>query len=181
MFEVAIDKGIFRDSGDIVHKFFSERGINLQEFRTPRDAGIDYERRGYACATYMISNIEIMRDLVKALRANNPYSKPKIFVQACGEWQMIDEEKASVQNITVHGPVNQLAGRDINIEQYMDPKIYLNILEEAIQNDANFSAATKAEKESILSKIKALKDDPWISQIGAAAIVECGKRLLGLG
>jgi hypothetical protein len=183
MFEIAIDKGIFRDrvSLDIVEKFFSERGTNLQSYKLHNDVTIE----PFACARYEFPDIKIVEDLIKEIKNKNTYAKPNIFINTCGEWQpMVDNDKKSdptiVQNITA-GSVGNIAGHDITISnQYLEPKNYLNILERAIQEDPKFSAASKEEKESFLSKIKTIKNDPWVVSLGSKAIIECGKKLLGL-
>jgi hypothetical protein len=97
---------------------------------------------------------------------------------------MIKEEKKSeplvLQNITAEN-VGQIAGHDVTINaQYLEPQNYLNMLEQAIQNNPKFSSALPAERESLLSKIKDLKNDAWVSAIGSGLIVEAGKKVLGL-
>ncbi len=97
---------------------------------------------------------------------------------------MVNEDKKSeqtvVQNITA-GSVGNIAGHDITISnQYLEPQNYLNILERVIQEDPKFSAVSKEDKESFLSKIKAIKNDPWVVSLGSKAIIEGGKKLLGL-
>jgi hypothetical protein len=85
-----------------------------------------------------------------------------------------------VQNITAQR-VGQIAGHDITVNnQYLDPQIYLSILEQAIQSDPKFSAVSEGEKDSLLSKIKALKNNPWITSIGSDAIIEFGKKFVGI-
>jgi hypothetical protein len=183
MVEIAIDKGIFRDrvSMGIVEKFFSERDTNLQSYKLRDDVTIG----PFACARYNFADIKIVKELIKEIKVKNTYAKPNIFINACGEWQpMVNEYKKSeqivVQNITA-GSVGNIAGHDITISnQYLEPQNYLNILERAIQEDPKFSAASKEDKESFLSKIKAIKNDPWVVSLGSKAIIEGGKKLLGL-
>jgi hypothetical protein len=85
-----------------------------------------------------------------------------------------------VQNITAES-IGQIAAHDITINnQCLEPVNYLKILELAVQRDPKFSTASEGEKDSLLSKIKALEKDPWISGIGSAAIIEFGKKFFGL-
>lgn len=183
MVEIAIDKGIFRDpvSMGVVEKFFSERGTNLQCYKLRNDVAID----PFACARYDFPDIKIVEDLIKEIKDKNTYAKPNIFINTCGAWQsMVNKDKKSelnvVQNITA-GSVGNIAGHDITISnQYLEPQNYLNILERAIQEDPKFSSASKEDKESFLSKIKAIKNDPWVVSLGSKAIIEGGKKLLGL-
>jgi hypothetical protein len=183
MVEIAIDKGIFRDSVsmDVVANFFSERGTNLQSYKLPDDVVIN----PFACARYDFPDIKIVEDLIKKLQNRNPYAKPNIFISTYGEWQpMVQEDKKSVpnvvQNITAES-IGQIAGHDLTINnQYLEPQKYLSILEQAIQEDPKFLAASTEDKESLLSKIKAIKNNPWIVSLGTEAIIEGGKKFFGL-
>jgi hypothetical protein len=180
MYRIAIDNGIFRDSWDVVSDFFKEKGINLESFRRPDDASVD----GYACATYNIQDVKMIGELIERLKERNPYAKPKIFIMACGEWQPMtrDDEQSKpvvVQNISA-GQIGQIAGHDVTINnQYLIPKNYLEILERAIQDDPKFSVAPESEKKTFLSKIAALKNDPWLAAIGPGIILQTVSKIFG--
>jgi hypothetical protein len=71
--------------------------------------------------------------------------------------------------------VQKLDYKPIPEKDYLVPDKYLNILEQIIQEKKDIS---DADKRSLTSKIKELRNNQWIAGIGSAAIVEVAKKLL---
>jgi hypothetical protein len=85
-----------------------------------------------------------------------------------------------VENITADS-IDQIAthGTQTINQQYLIPENYFKILENALQEDSRLSTTSKKEKDSLLSKIKDLKNDPLISGISSGVIIEIGKKIMG--
>lgn len=98
---------------------------------------------------------------------------------------MLDNKEFERKNIihqtiiqgTVTGKtVDCRANNVVDTMNYIEPLRYLNILEQVIR-EAKYMP--EADKRTIISKIKDLKDNQWIAGIGSATIVEIAKKLFG--
>jgi len=189
MTKFAIDSAVINEDGRKINDFLKRKGYEKLSSYTvlPGMEGIRIDKET-ACACYLYEipdlNRDTIKDLIKELQAEKPYAEPQIFISSYGVWKMVKEDETKEPSVVQHitaGTVGQIAGHDITISsQYLEPKNYLNILEQAIQNDPKFSAASDEDKASFLSKFKALKNDPWVSGIGTTVLIEIGKKMFGL-
>lgn len=76
---------------------------------------------------------------------------------------------------TIYGNVGKLAGRDIN-EWNLSAVVLLDMLTKAVDESADIPAD---EKQTLLEKLRELRDNPWVVNIGTGAILATLKTLFG--
>jgi len=74
-----------------------------------------------------------------------------------------------------HGPVGQVAGRDINIQISFTEVV--NELVTALENDPKIP---QEEKRSLVDKLKLLEENEWIRSIGTSVLAEVIKKSVGI-